>query len=303
MELSRTVAVNVFIMFALMCFGVIAVKARLISKNSTGDFTKLLLYMVSPSVIVVAFCRDFDPRMAKMMAIATAASVFLYIVGILLAMVAFKKVPDRSHSVPRYAAVFPNSGFMGIPLLQAVLGADGVMLAMPFVFAYNAFTWTTGVYMMSGDKKSISLKKIFLNPNILAMIAGLALFILPVQLHENIQAPINFLAQVNTPLAMILLGTYLVGLDFKKAFKTKEIYISCAIKLAIMPMLALLLCKACRLDQLLTQAIVISMACPSAAATSMLAAMYDLDTGFGAMLTSVSTILCLLTIPLISMLV
>ena len=138
-----------------------------------------------------------------------AAALCIHIVSIVIAMLVFHdKIPERN-KVYRFALIFSNCGYMSLPMQQAILGSDGVFFGAVYIVVFNIVMWTFGVWLSSGDKKSLSVKKIVLNPCIIGMAVGFVIFLTSLPVPEIIEKPIGFLANLNTPLPMMIVGYYL----------------------------------------------------------------------------------------------
>ena len=161
---------------------------------------------------------------------------------------------DRDKNVIyKYATVYGNTGYMGLPLAKAVMdavagsGDIGVFYCSAAVAAFNLFCFTHGVWLMSdsGGKSKFNWKKLILNPGTLSIAAGLPLFLLNVTLPHVLAAPIEHLGNMNTPLAMVMFGTYLSKADFGAALRQKNMYVTALMKLAVIPLAMIGLFRLC----------------------------------------------------------
>ena len=199
--------------------------------------------------------------------------------------------------------MYGNMGYMGLPLSKAVLdaitgnGDIGVFYCSIACAIFNIFAFTHGVTVMSKTKEKFDIKKLIVNPGALGVLIGLPLFLLKVPLPSVIATPISSIGAMNTPLAMIMLGTYLANANLKDAFSHKNIYIASFTKLILMPALLILGFYVCgvRGDLLITASVFVSA--PSATNTAMFAAKYDRDTSVASQVSGFTTLLCTFTMP------
>ena len=292
-----TVANQVVILFILIAIGAICRKTKLLGDNAVSSMTNLILYIVTPCVIINSYTREFKPDMLKGLLITAVAAIISFIINIILAHTLLHDKDSKRERVIRFSSVFSNCGYMSIPLQNAILGADGVFYGATYIAIFNIVLWTYGVRLMSGDKNSISLKKIFINPGIIGTVLGLIVFLSPVKPLSTISEPIGHLAALNTPIPMLIIGYHLMGSGFK--LKGFPVYLSMFLKLILFPSLMFsgLYLFGIRGTVLISS--VTSVAAPVAAATTMFSDKFGGDTPLSAAMVSVTTLISIITMPLI----
>ncbi len=291
------VLTQVIILFILISIGFLLSKTNILNKKSVSGMTDVVLILVTPCVIVKSFFRDFNKADLKDLLVSFLLGVLLHI-GFILLSVLFLRDKDKNRQVVlQYAAVFSNCGFMAIPLQQALLGDRGVFLGSSFVAIFNAFVWSWGIKTMSGDKKSLNPLKIISRPAILALIIGLAIFLLSVPMPKIVSEPVSMLAALNTPLPMIIIGYHLANSNVFKGITDIKCIFTILLRLIIYPAIAIVLMWVCGIkgDMLISQAI--CCCAPVAAVTTMFSAKYNRDTELSVNLVSLSTLLSLITMP------
>ena len=150
---------------------------------------------------------------------------------------------------------------------------------------------------MSGGRH-FNWKKLLFNPGTISVAIGLPLYLLEVKLPVVLADPISFIAGLNTPMAMIMFGTYLANTDLKTMFREKKIYLAAALQLLVLPALMLLIFRLCGVTGALLTSCIISASAPTANNTVMFAAKYGRDTGLSSKVVAVITFLSILTMPL-----
>ena len=214
MQNLATVAAQVGVLFALMAVGAVCRRVRLVDEASVKGIVNVLLLVVTPSLIIDSFQRPFDSSMMHGFFWAFAITVSAHVAVILFARL-FSRGDDRSRPVLRLAMVFSNAGFMGIPLEQAILGAEGVFYGIVYVVVFNFFMWSWGLYEMKfkveSEKFKVGfrakdLRPMIVNPGTVGIAIGLPLFFASVSLPAILKTPIGLLAGLNTPLAMLEIG-------------------------------------------------------------------------------------------------
>ncbi|MBE7046717.1 MAG: AEC family transporter [Ruminococcaceae bacterium] len=301
--LSLIVAKQVAIMFLLIGVGFVLTKFDKLNDTGAKFFTNILLMAVTPAVLINAYQRPFEVRLAKELVMGAVLTLIIHIVAILLCMVVFRREDTLRYRVARFGAVYSNCGFMAIPLLSATLGSEGVFYGSSYLATFTIIYWTLGVYTLTENKKDLSLKSIFINPGIIGSVIAISLFVFGVKLPPLVSDCVDDLAAMNTPLSMIVLGTYLAKIRLSETFKNKLLYMAVGMRLFIIPVITWLIMMVYPINDIAGKAILIAAGCPAAAVTSLFASNYGLDATFGSEIVSVSTLLSIVSIPLIVLLV
>ena len=310
MQNLLTVAAQVCVLFALMAVGALCRRLRLVDAAAVKGMVDVLLHVVTPCLIVDAFQRPFDPSMKRGFAWAALVAFLVHSAAILAARLCpFGDAGSRP--VLRLAMVFSNAGFMGIPLEQAILGAEGVFYGIVYVVTFNVFIWSWGLCEMRGAGEPSRLcpsgrrmgwadiRPMVLNPGTVGIGVGLPLFLFSAELPSVVRAPVNMLAALNTPLAMLVIGFYLAGADFRRVVRTPSAYFAAAVRLAGCPLAALgaLYLLRARLPREMMLAMVVASSAPVAAMVSMFASKFGRDVDLSVGLVSGTTLLSVLTMP------
>ncbi|MCQ2479652.1 MAG: AEC family transporter, partial [Clostridia bacterium] len=192
---------------------------------------------------------------------------------------------------------------MVLPLTNAILGSEGVFYCSGVVMAFNVMAFTHGILIMDTESKKFDFKKLIINPGMLGVMVGLPFYLLNIDLPEIITAPVNFVDGMQTPLAMIIFGTYLANTDLLSVFKNKKIFLTASIKLVLLPVVMYFFYRLFGLTGTLLIAMMISSSAPSASNTVLFSAKYNKDTGLASQLVSVASFMSIITMPLIIALV
>ena len=285
-------------LFIMIAVGFGMYKAGRITDTGSAQMTDLLLYAVTPCVVINAFNRPFDPQTARSIAIfATVGAIFMAL-SILIGALVFRKGEAGSRTVQRFAAVFSNCGFMGIPLAGAVCGEMGTLYASIFVVIFNLFQWTYGFAMMSGEK--LSLRKVFINPCVLGLMAGLPVFLLSVSIPAPIENAVSMIAALNSPLAMIIIGTHLAKADLISTLKDTRCYFSALLRLVLLPAVIMPMIIALPwLDQHQTVTLAVMFGAPVAASCALFATKFKRDSGLASRMVAMSTLFSIATLPVL----
>ena len=325
---------NVAVMFVMMLPGIIMKKCRLTPDGFGKGLSNLVLYIAQPALIFLAYVRPYDSAVLVNILYVLLFSIVAHVIFAVIALRTFGKTPDGRRRMLRFATVFSNAAFMGIPLIGKVLGDGATIYASVYNITFNLFLWSFGVYLCtegrdhdydgdvdSDDKKLArkkllaSMKKAILHPVTLAAFVGLFFFFLPIDtlitgdnyVSGLIFESLEMLKSLVIPLSMAVIGLRLADIDFRGIFKDKPMYLFLALRHLVLPALVF---AVMRLISLLNIGItndvilvVLIMACaPAASSATMFAERYDCDAAYVSKLVAISTILSIATMPLVILL-
>jgi predicted permease len=298
---------NVLIFVLLALPGYLLVKGKILGEKQSGAFSKLLTYVGMPFLILSSTLKiSFDGEFLKSILFILVFGIAFIVATFFLTLLFTKK--DRNEKrkgVARFCMVFANNGFLGIPLAKAVFGDSPVIT---YVIVLNIITnilmFIIGVYLISGDKKAISLKKAFLNPVLIAFIVGIVLKFLNVNEYvPEIDTYSTYFSNIVTPLSMVVLGMKMAGIPFVKLFSKWRTYYVSAIKLVVFPSLVVAILFLLRLFlNVYTDMIMgffIAFAVPTAGLASAFADQYCGDVENATIYTLGTTLISVFTLPLL----
>ena len=293
---------QVVILYIIVAGGYICDKTGVFTEKTARACNNLLFYVITPCVIVNSFMTtEFSAQTAKGLLLAACCGALTNTTGILLSLPFFRDKNKPNNAVFKFASVYGNMGYMALPLANAVLGSEGVFYCSAGIMMFQVFCFTHGVWVMNrgGDTNAkFEVRHLFLNPGVIAVCIGLPLFLLKVKVPELFNKPVSFVGSMNTPLAMLMLGTYMSNAGMKTVFRNKEQYLVAAIKIVAVPLAVFAVLKATGLvSGALFTACIIQASAPSANNTVMFAAKYDRDTGIAAKTVSFVSFASVLTMP------
>ena len=290
---------GVLALFILIGLGVLLTKLGLLTEGGARSMTDVVLYAVTPCVIINAFQREYRPEMLSGLLTALLAAFLVMLFSALLAELLYRKRDIDRGVVLKFSLVFSNCGFMALPLQEAVLGSDGVFYGAAYIAVFNIFMWTYGLIGMSRKTSFKSAIRAVVNPGIIGTVIGVALFIFSVQLPAVILKPVQFLAALNTPVPMLVIGYHLISSDIRKVLSDKSAYFAMAMRLVVIPLSALVVMALLKVDGTVMCSTVIATSAPVAAFCTMMASKYGRDTELSAGIVSASTLFSMITMPLV----
>lgn len=290
---------QVLVLFALIAVGALLTKRRLITDAGARTMTDVVLYAVTPCVIINAFQREYRPELLTGLLISLLAAFLTLLFSVLLAELLYRRRDIDRGVVLKFAVVFSNCGFMALPLQEAVLGADGVFYGAAFIVVFNLFMWTYGLIRMSGTTSLKEASRAVLNPGVIGTLIGVLLFAFSVELPDVVLSPVKFLASLNTPVPMLVIGYHLMHTNFRRILRDRDAYVAMSLRLVILPLLAMGVMLLCGVDGVVLCAMVIAVASPVAAFTTMMASKYGRDVQLSTGMVSATSLFSVITMPLI----
>ncbi len=292
---------------ALAVPGYLLVKCKELTQAQSGALSKLLMYVGMPFLILTNSIKiDFNGELLLIMGVVALVGI----AAIFATFFVSKPLTDmekqeKTKGMMRFCAVFPNSGFLGIPLAMAVFGAGSKVLTVVIILNIitNVLMYTLGIYLVSGDKSAISLKKAFLNPVLIAFIVGIIVNLLKVKdyVPEIVTYSTHF-SNLVTPISMTILGMKMGGINFADLFKSWKTYYVSALKLIAFPLVIVAFVLAIKMAwSTITMDVIfgffIAFATPTAGLASTFSDNYDGDTENAVAFTLGTTLLSVITIP------
>ena len=300
---------NVLIFVLLAVPGYLLVRGKILSAKESGTLSKLLTNIGMPFLILSSALKlEFNGELTKNIILIGVLGV-LFILFMFFSTAAFcRDKNEKTRGMMRFSAIFANNGFIGIPLVAAVFGSDSIVMAYVIILNIlnNVLMFTLGVYLVSGDKKAINVKKALLNPVLLAFLAGVALNLLGVnKFLPELQTYATHFSGIVTPLSMLVLGMKLAEVPMKKLFTSGRMYYVSGLRLVLYPVLATLVLLLCNMVPALNLgtdgvlAFFVAYAMPVAGLASAFADQYGGDGENAVILTLGSTVLSVVTIPVL----
>ncbi|MQS76570.1 AEC family transporter [Companilactobacillus halodurans] len=294
---------QIVLMFCLMLIGILINKLKFMHSQTSSDLTNVLLYIVSPCLIINAFEQPYSGDRIHQFLLAAASVIVLYVLEIIIAKLVFGRLNDKNLSrITQYGSIYSNAGFMGIPLISSLFGSQGVFFAVVSLAAFNIFSWTQGVSLFKNEEVSVEKNnwwEILLNPNIIAIIVGAILFVFSIKIPDIPNQVVKYVGSVNTPLSMIVIGNSLANIKFTKDMLNKEIGLTIVLRNLLFPIIGIFILKLMGVTGIAFYTTIVMSACPAAGLVVLFTLQAKGDAAPAISLMSLSTILSLITIPLV----
>lgn len=296
----------VFTMLVYSVPGFALVKCKLVKEESISAFAKLLMFICSPCLVFTSITKnEFSRELLTQLLIALIFATFSFLFGLILFYFVFKrKSGDVKYRIYNLATSLGNCAFMGVPVLEALFPDYPLAVAFSAMFslALNIIGWSVGSYIISRDKKYMSVKKIILNPATIALFISIPFIVLGLSLPSTIGTVVTLFSKMTTPLCMLIMGMRLACSSLKGVFLNPFQYLIVAIKQVFLPLVAFLILLVLPLDPQMKASIYILCACPVASVVLNFSEMIGKGQKHAAYLVLLGTSLSIITIPIMSLL-
>ena len=306
----NVVLTNLFGLFLLIGVGWLTVRTGILKPEASAPFSALLLKVTLPCTIFVSLAlREYDPTVLRDCLIVTAIGL-IYFPFMLFAsdrLSILLKIPEGRRGVWSYCAAFCNTGFMGFPVVLNLFGPEGLALAVMINMTLNVYTYSYGAMEISKDSgekaQPLDMRSVLFSNINLALVLSLIFYFCRLKVPNLLIIPLQHLSGITTPLSMIVAGMALGKSSGRSLFTDCDVYSSSFIRLLVWPILILFVLRLLPIQNpLITPVATLLFAMPAPGVTAMLTEMYHGNTELGAKLLFMQNLLCMLTIPLICML-
>ena len=288
-------------LFAVMIIGFILVKSKVLTAADSRVFSKTALYVLMPAVLINSFNISMTPEIQKGLILAFSAAIAIHI--LLFIIDAIYKKASAASGTERASVIYSNAANLIIPIVGFVLGEEWVIYSCAFVAVQIIFIWTKGIRLFEQEGK-VNYRKIILNPCILATLAGLFLMVTGLRLPEFVTGIASSLGSMVGNVGMLIAGMLMADVSFKKIFAHKRVYLAVAMRMLVCPFVVLMLLKLIctfvsfqNAQNILLISFLASMT-PSASMVTQMAQVYEGDEEMAVSINIVSTLLCIVTMPI-----
>lgn len=303
MDLALVTLQQVGILFILIIIGFICGKTGVVTAEGKKVLSNLLVTIIMPAMILNSYLSEFDPQVLNNLLLAFGLSTVAILLAMAVSFLLTFKRKSSNKKVLWFAFSFSNAAYMGFPLIKGLFGDEGLLYASAFATMFNVIVWSVGYAVMSGEMKAKQVaKSVGKNPVTYAVILGLIIYLGRIPVPEVIKQPISLVGSMTTPLSMIIIGAMIAGSNVKSILGNKEVWLSVAVRLVLIPSLTFGLFYLLGIGGMVASVVLIQAACPTAATTSVLAIQFNHDESVGAGTVVLSTICSIVTLTVFAML-
>lgn len=294
--------------FILILPGIFFRKKELISDHQSEAVSAIVVNLTWPCMVINAMQMEFSFQILKdsgyMMAVALI--VFAILIAVSFPLARLLRMSKTKQYMAVFMLIFGNTGFLGIPVIKALYGTEAVFFAAILEMINDVLMFTIGIVLIqlsAGADLKIRAKQ-FLNPGLIGVMIGLALFLLNCRLPELLGGSIEMIGAATTPLTMFAIGYQLGALKIKEIVGDWQVYVISFVKLLIVPVVTLVIVKLWAGEfTLLEKVLIISFAMPVASASTIFSQQYKGEVAFATKTVLLSTVLSIITIPIFAIII
>lgn len=290
---------KIIALFLIILIGVYGTKKHIINDDVNKGLRRILLEITLPLLVINSFSFSFDEGMGRNIITAFIYSILFMILGGIISYILLKPLKGEKKKILHFANFFSNCGFIGFPIINSIFGAEGVVYTSIFNMVFTIFLWTYGVMIFSDKLSKENIKKVLLNPSIIAVYIGIPIMIFNIKLPASILDTTKIVGDMTAPISMIIVGSILSKVKIKSVFKEASVYYGALIKLIVIPLAIYMIKLIIKDNSSVIDTIIVIQAMPAAAMTSIFAADFDKEKEYGAIVVFVTTLLSIITIPVI----
>lgn len=285
----------------IMAMGFVLVKCGKLKAEDSKTLSRISMYFIMPCVSISAFQVDFTEDVRNGLLLAVGAAVVIHI--ILLVLNEILKRVFRLNALEQASVMYSNAGNLIIPLISAILGPEWVIYTSGFSVVQMLLIWSHGRAMVC-EEKSFSLKKALVNINMISIFIGLILLLCGIKLPAIIKDTMDSVGAMIGPASMMVTGMLIGGMSIKRIFSFKRVWLVAALRLLLVPLIVIPLLKFTGINQLAANGTSILMitllatTTPSASTIVQFAQIFDKDAEYASSINVITTMLCIITIPL-----
>ena len=290
---------QVFILVTFCVIGYILCKVKLVKPDQSKVLSVVLIYILFPLMSFKTFSGQFTVAYLQEKGFLLLVSLGLIPVVVIMAKLISRLLCGEPYerNVNEYSMSMANIGYMGYPLAEAVYGTAGMLDCMMFGLPMTMYINTVGYNMLTaGNGQKSLLQKIF-TPSMFGILTGCFVGITGLKLPNTVFEIAKMGSDCVAPISMMLTGMAISQFSIKELLCNKKVYVICAVRLALMPVLVWVLVKLCGFTFALLPAVLL-YAMPCGMNTIVFPKLVDKDCRLGAATVLISTIVSMVTIPI-----
>lgn len=288
------------VLFIYMAVGFGCRKAGIFNDVARDKLTDFVVFVTLPCMIFESFNMAFSLESLKQGALALLIAVGMSCVALLLGKVLYNRFPYEEKSILQYGTLVSNSGFAGLPVVSGAYGDEGLFLGSLFIIPTRILMWSAGISLFTRADAKQAVKKVLLNPGIIAVEVGLVRMLFQIPLPHFVDTAVDNLGGCTSPMAMALVGAILVDVPLKTVFDLKSFYLV-AVRQFLLPGICLAALRLLHVDPLTIGVSVVITGMPIGSTTAILAQKYVADAKFAAKCVFISTLTSLVTVPILTL--
>jgi predicted permease len=305
---------QIFVLFILALIGLIATKLNIIQREIKTGITKIIFNITLPFLIITNVSSlEIDKQILLSWAMVILFSFLSIIFFLQLGRLTNRmlKLPPKKATIHILHTAFGNAVFLGFPILDAIFpNGEGLLYGIIYFLTQNTMMWTLGIFIFTKEdnKRKVDNLKNLVNPNTIAFLIGLTMLLTGIRIPGFMFDTLQGLGKTTMYLAMLYVGAILADVNLRAIVKNKSTFILSLNKLILGPVILmvamhlLLTYTPLALNMKAQTVIAMESAMPCMTLLVILARKYGKDDFYATQNLSISTLLSIVTLPLIFLL-
>lgn len=309
-EEMAVVLKSVATLFILIFLGFVLGKKKILHPDIAPQLCDFLIKVALPVTVFLSMQMEYDAALVRSGIQIFVIAIVFHLLCMLIGMATAKllRIPDTEKGIWVFVCMFSNNGFMGFPLALTLYGNDGLFLMSIANVVTNFLIFSVGVhFMLKGYpvKEKISLKKMIVNNINIAVVLGLACYFSQIRLPALVLDTLQYVGNITAGLSMIVVGLSMAKLDIRQMLRGKSAYLLTAMRLVCIPLLTILILKLIpvKMDTMMLSTLMLMSVLPAPSSVTILSEKYHTNTGYGSKIIFLTTVCCLVTIPIFMFLI
>lgn len=296
------VAEVMMMVFLVVAVGYAANKKGMMDRDLNKKLSALVLNVTTPALILASSLENDDLPGPGEVLFITGIAFACYVIFFAAALIvpAVFRVPEHHVGAFRFMLMFANVGFIGFPLTISLFGREALFYTVLFNLPFNLLSYTLGVVFIAGGEKGAVSPRLLLSPCVVTSLLSVVIALFRLSAPPLITDTLSLIGDITAPAALLIVGSSLAELPLRHVLGSPRVYIMAAFRLLVLPIVLFLLLHKVVTDVTVLRIAVILGAMPVAASCTMLCLEYGGDQEFAAQGTFLTTLLSVITIPLLA---
>ena len=296
---------QMMVLFLYMLIGYLACKKGKFDDVFSKKISWLVVEIANNAMIISAAINSDGSIKGKdfITTLLLAIGVYAVLLGVAAILPLICRPSIQEKGIYQIALVFNNIGFMGYPIISAVYGSSALLYAVLFSITFNVLIYTYGIQKVQSfgqDSETEKAKGSFFNVGVLCGFLALFLYIAQIPMPQFVKTTASGLSNLTSPLSMMVIGISLCKIPLRKLFSDIKLLLYSLVKLLLIPIIGMFIINRIVDNEMLCHVCMIILATPAASMVVMLAEQYDGNEELAARIVALSTLLSVVTIPLVS---
>ena len=300
MEISLLLMQQIAQLFLILLMGYAVVKTGLLKASDSKVLSVVFVYLVMPCVVLNAFQIKDTPEIRTGLLYSMGIAVGMHVVFLLLNAL-FRKAL-KLDAVEQVNIIYSNAAALVIPIVQALLGEEYVVYSCAFVIVQLVLLWTHASACLQGSAR-LEWRKLLTNVNLIAIAAGALLYWFRVVLPAPLQNTMSTVGNMMGPMGMLLAGMAIAEKPLREVFCTRRNYLPTVLRLVVCPLVVLVLLWVCHASSWVADGknilmtVYLAAITPACATVTSMAQLYDRDAAHSSALYVLTTLLSIVSMP------